>query len=161
MANEHLTARSAPLSVGDPAPDFTLTDQNRKEWKLSDAVKQGDVVLCFFPMAFTGLCGTEMKCVTAEMGTWTKKGAQVVGISGDSFAVLKAWGEAEGLKHTLLSDSHRAVCRAYGLYWPELNLAKRSTVVIGRNETGNGKVKWLQAREPSKGMNWNEVAANI
>ena len=42
--NDQLTARTAPLAVGDGAPDFTLLDQDRKEWKLSDAVKQGDVV---------------------------------------------------------------------------------------------------------------------
>ncbi len=159
MANEHLTARDKPLGVGDPAPDFTLPDQNRKDWHLSDAVKRGDVALCFFPLAFTSVCSTEMKCVNDEMAAWQQKGATVVGVSCDSFAVLKAWADQMGLKQTLLSDMHRAVCKAYGLYWADLNVAKRGTVVIGKSADGKGRVKWVQAREPGKAMNWEEVVA--
>lgn len=152
-----LTPRETPITVGIPAPDFTLKDQNRNEWKLSEAVKKGDVVLCFFPLAFTGVCGTEMKCVNDEIAAWQKKGAQVVGISCDSFATLKAWADQLGLKQTLLADMHRDVCRAYGLYWKDLNVSSRGTVVVGKAEDGKGKVKWVQAREPGKAMNWEEV----
>lgn len=159
MANEHLTAREKPPAVGDAAPDFTLPDQQKKDWKLSDAVKQGDVALCFFPLAFTSVCSTEMKCVNDEMAAWQQKGATVVGISCDSFAVLKAWADQMGLKQTLLSDMHRAVCKAYGLYWADLNVAKRGTVVIAKSTDGKGRVKWVQAREPGKAMNWEEVVA--
>lgn len=159
MANEHLTAREKPPAVGDAAPDFTLPDQHKKDWKLSDAVKKGDVALCFFPLAFTSVCSTEMKCVNDEMAAWQQKGATVVGISCDSFAVLKAWADQMGLKQTLLSDMHRAVCKAYGLYWADLNVAKRGTVVIAKSADGKGRVKWVQAREPGKAMNWEEVVA--
>jgi peroxiredoxin len=150
-----------PLAVGDPAPDFSLTDQSRAEWKLADAVKKGDVVLAFFPLAFTGVCSTEMKCVTEEMNKWQAKGATVVGVSCDSFAALKAWADANGYKHTLLSDIHRTVCKAYGLYWADLNVATRGTVVIGRDPSGQGKVKWIQAREPGKAMSFDEVLAHM
>lgn len=159
MANEMLTARTRPLAVGDTAPDFTLPDQGRKDWTLADAVRKGDVVLCFFPLAFTGVCSTEMKCVNDEMAAWQKKGATVIGISCDSFAALKAWADQMGLKQTLLSDIHRRVCRAYGLYWADLNVAQRGTVVVGRSADGQGKVKWTQSREPGKAMNWEEVVA--
>lgn len=159
MANEHLTPRSSPLAVGDAAPDFTLMDQTKKDWRLSDAVKKGDVALCFFPLAFTSVCSTEMKCINDEMEEWQKRGATVVGVSCDSFAVLKAWADQMGLRQTLLSDIHRAACKAYGLYWPELNVARRGTVVIGKATDGQGKVKWVQAREPGKAMNWEEVVA--
>lgn len=154
-----LTPRTSPITAGEIAPDFTLKDQNRADWKLSDAVKTGDVVLAFFPMAFTGVCGTEMKCVDQEMASWRQKGANVVGVSTDSFAVLKAWADQLGLKQTLLADMHREVCRAYGLYWPELNVAHRGTVVIGQSADGQGKVKWAQAREPGRAMNWEDVLA--
>ena len=93
--------------VGDAVPDFSLQTQDRADWRLADAVKSGDVVLCLFPFAFTGVCGTEMKCVSQEMSAWQKKGAQVVGVSCDSPFVLKAWAEKEGFGHTLLSDQHR------------------------------------------------------
>lgn len=161
MPNENLKPRPTPIAVGDPAPDFTLRDQNKADWSLADAVKKGDIVLCFFPLAFTSTCGTEMKCVSEEMAGWKKKGAQVVGISCDSWAALKAWADKEGYKQTLLADMHRHVCKAYGLYWPELNVSSRGTVVIGKNPTGQGKVKWVQAREPGKGMNWEEVLAQV
>lgn len=156
-----LNPRSQALAVGDAAPDFTLTDQNRQPWSLSDAVKKSDVVLCFFPLAFTSVCSTEMKCVTDEMTKWEKKGAQVVGISCDSFASLKAWADQLGLKQTLLSDIHRQVCRAYGLYWDELNVSSRGTVIIGKDTSGQGKVKWIQARQPGNAMNFEEVLASV
>jgi peroxiredoxin len=159
VSNDRLRPREKPIVAGETAPDFTLKDQNRNDWTLSDAVKKGEVVLCFFPMAFTGGCLTEMKCVNDEMARWQAKGATVVGISCDSFAVLKAWADQMGLKQSLLADMHRAVCRAYGLFWPELNVAQRGTVVIGESADGMGKVKWVQAREPGKLMNWEEVVA--
>lgn len=148
-----------PIAVGEPAPDFTLPDQNRADWKLADALKKGDVVLCFFPLAFTGVCSVEMKCITDEMNKWQAKGATVVGISCDSFATLKAWADANGYKHTLLSDIHRSVCQAFGLYWPDLNVAHRGTVVIGKSAEGAGKVKWVQSREPGNAMSFDDVLA--
>jgi peroxiredoxin len=161
MPNETLKPRPTPITAGETAPDFTLKDQNRADWRLSDQVKKGDVVLCFFPLAFTGVCSIEMKCVNDEIAQWQAKGAQVVGISCDSFATLKAWADQLGLQQTLLADMHRHVCKAYGLYWSDLNISTRATVVIGQSPSGQGTVKWAQAREPGKAMNFDEVLANI
>lgn len=161
MLNAHLSPRSAPITVGEIAPDFVLKDQNRAEWSLAEAVKKGDVVLCFYPLSFTGVCSAEMKCVDAEMATWQQKGAQVVGISCDSFAVQKAFADSMGLKQPLLADMHRSVCKAYGLYWAELNVSSRGTVVIGKSADGKGKVKWVQARQPGDAMKWDDVLATL
>lgn len=161
MRNSHLPPRSSPLSVGDVAPDFTLTDQNKKEWKLSDAVKKGDVVLSFVPLAFTGVCSTEMKCISDDVAKWSAKGATVIGIDCDSFAANKAWAEKEGYTHTILGDLHRDVVKGYGLYWADLNVGQRGTVVIGKSADGRGKVKFVQAREPGKAMNWTDVLAMV
>lgn len=160
MSATNLRPHITPIGVGETAPDFTLNDQHRAEWKLSDAVKKGDVVLSFFPFAFTSTCSVEMKCVTDEIKRWEGL-ATVVGISCDSFASLKAWAEANGYKHTLLSDIHREVCKAYGLYWPDFNVSTRGTIVIGKDPSGVGKVKWVQTREPSKAMSFDEVMAQI
>ena len=105
MSNEHLTVRQEPIQASEAAPDFTLRNQDKEDWNLADQVNNGDVVLCFFPLAFTGVCSTEMKCITQEMSKWQDKGAQVVGISCDSFAALKAWADQIGLKQTLLADT--------------------------------------------------------
>ncbi len=149
------------LAAGEAAPDFTLTSKDKEDWSLSNAVKAGDVVLCFFPLAFTGVCETEMKCVDAEMDGWKAKGATVVGISCDSFATLNAWGDQNGFGHTLLSDIHRKVCKQYGLYWADLNVSQRGTVVIGQDDSGNGTVKWSQSREPGNAMTWDEILAHV
>jgi peroxiredoxin len=161
LKNDHLQPRTTPLAVGDTAPEFILHTQERKEWKLSDAVKKGDVVLCFYPLAFTSVCGVEMKCVSDEMGKWQSKGAQVVGISCDSFATQAAWAEKEGFKQPLLADMHRQVCKGYGLYWADLNVGSRGTVVIGQNADGKGTVKFVQARQPGNAMKWDEIAGSL
>jgi len=157
MANENLSPRSTLLALGDVAPDFTLTDQNRKEWNLAENVKNGDVVLCFYPLAFTGTCSVEMKCISDDFARWSEKGTHVVGVSCDSFAANKAWADKEGYKHTLLADMHRKVCQAYGLYWPELNVASRGTVVIGQSADGRGKVKFVESRQPGNAMKWEAI----
>lgn len=156
-----LMPRETILGIGDIAPDFVLKDQNRADWRLSDHVARGDVVLCFFPMAFTDVCATEMKCITDEFDSWSRRGAAVVGISCDSFAALKAWADSIGLKQTLLADMHRAACRAYGAYWPDLNIAGRATVVIGRSPNGQGRVTWSQKREIKQAMNFGQVLSNL
>lgn len=157
MKNEHLTARERPIGVGEKAPDFTLLDQNRKEWKLSEALDQGDVVLCFYPMDFSPVCSTEMKCVTEEMDRLSAKGAQPVGISCDSFFVHEAWAKSMGLTQPLLADMHRAVSKAYGFYFPDLNVSGRGTVVIGQD----GNVKWVQARELKDAFDLDELVGAI
>jgi len=153
--------RATIVAAGEHAPDFVLKDQNRSDWRLSEHVARGDVVLCFFPMAFTDVCATEMKCVTDEFDSWSRQGATVVGISCDSFAALKAWSDSIGLKQTLLADMHRTVCKAYGAYWPDLNIAGRATVVIGRSPDGKGRVAWSQRREIKQAMDFGEVIANL
>lgn len=167
MANPDANRTASPASSsgvlppGSIAPDFTLKTQDRADWSLAEHVKKGDVVLSFYPFAFTSTCSVEMKCVNDELKSWKDKGANVVGISCDSFAANKAWADQMGLKQVLLSDMHRAVCRAYGLYWADLNVSQRGTIVIGQSADGRGKIKWSQARPPSEAMNWDEVSSHL
>ncbi len=160
MANQ-IPAREKAVAVGDSVPDFTIQTQDRADWRLSDSVKKGDTVLCFFPFAFTGVCGEEMKCVSREMADWQNKGAQVVGVSCDSPFALKAWAEKEGFKHTLLSDQFREVTKGLGLFWADKNTTNRATVVVGKSPEGRGKVKWAQMRQPGNAMKWEDVLAVI
>ena len=156
--NSHIHPRLDFIAAGEDMPDFTLPAHDRSEWKLSEALKKGDVALCFFPLAFTGICGTEMACVSTEMAKWSGKGAQVVGVSCDSFATLNAWKEKEGYKHTLLSDIHRTLCKGLGIYWPALNVSGRGTVVVTLKD-GKPVVKWSQKREIKDAMKFEEVLA--
>ncbi|MFB3430685.1 MAG: redoxin domain-containing protein [Phycisphaerales bacterium] len=144
---ETLTERTSPIQPGETAPDFTLKAQNKEDWSLSEAVKKGDVAICFYPMDFSPVCSTEMKCITDDFEKFEKAGAQVVGVSCDSFFVHEAWANQLGLKQTLLADMHRQVCKAYGFYWPDLNISSRGTVVIGQSDDGIGKVKAVRTRD--------------
>lgn len=156
-----LPARATPIAVGEEAPDFTLADQDRKDWTLSEAVKRGDVVLCFVPFAFTGVCSTEMGCISRDVAVWSAKGATVVGIDCDSMFANKAWADKDGYTHRILSDQHREVVKGYGLWWPEMNVARRATIVIGKAPDGRGKVTFAQVREPGKAMDWAGVLGMV
>ncbi len=160
-ATTDLPTRGQPIAKGDSAPDFTLMTQNREEWTLSQALENGDVALCFYPMDFSPVCSTEMKCVNEEFDAWHDKGVQVVGVSCDSFFVHRAWAESLGLKQTLLADMHRAVSKAYGFYWPDLNISTRGTVLVGKGDDGKPVVRWVQSREISNAMDLNDLLAEI
>lgn len=158
MPNEDLTVRETPIRVGERAPDFTLPDQDRKDVTLSALLREGKtVVLSFFPMAFTSVCGTEMGCFTRDLAKFKEKHTVVLGVSCDSFAALKAWSEKEGIGATMLADMHRAVCRAYGFYFPQLNTAGRGTVVIAPG----GLVVWVSERELRDAVRTESVLAAI
>ncbi len=159
MRNEHLTSRQTVLMPGDAAPDFSLMDQDRKTRKLSELVGKRGAMLCFFPFAFTSVCASEMECVASELSKAREDGLEVVGISCDSFAALKAWADQLGLQQVLLADLHREVCRAYGLYWADMNVAHRGTVVVEK-VGGQLKVKWSEAREPGQAMDFDGVLAH-
>ncbi|MFG0273670.1 MAG: redoxin domain-containing protein [Phycisphaerales bacterium] len=158
MRNDHLTPRDTPIAAGETAPDFTLLDQNRDEVSLKSLLANGgDVVLSFYPLDFTSVCTSEMACLSRDLAKFTGKGATVVGISCDSFAAHKAFAEQEGLAIPLLADMHRQVCRAYGLYWADLNVAQRGTVVIG----ADGVVKWTEAREPGNAFELDALLGRL
>lgn len=158
---ETAPSRTSPITVGEIAPTFILKDQTREDWSLADAVKRGDVALCFYPMDFSPVCSTEMACITAEFDTLTKSGAQVVGVSCDSFFVHEAWAKQLGLKQTLLADMHRAVCKAYGFYWSDLNISGRGTVVIGQSADGVGTVKAVHKREIPEAVKADDLMAML
>jgi peroxiredoxin (alkyl hydroperoxide reductase subunit C) len=112
-------------------------------------------------MDFSPVCSTEMKCVNEEFDAWHDKGVQVVGISCDSFFVHQAWAQSLSLKQTLLADMHRAVCKAYGFYWSDLNISSRGTVLVGKGDDGKPVVRWVQSREIGNAMNLNDLLAQI
>lgn len=135
------------LSVGDKAPDFTLTTlgaDGPELVKLSDQIGNSNVLLLFVPMAFTGVCTNELCSVTKSIDDYTSLNAKVLGISGDNPFAQKAWAEKEGITLTLLSDYEHEVTTAYGVayeaFLPEKNLpmggvAKRSAFIVDKGGT--------------------------
>ena len=122
--------------VGAKAPDFTLPNQDREAVTLSEQLKNGPVVLAFFPAAFSSVCQTEMCKLRDSASSLNKVNATVLGISVDSFFALKAWGDQNKLNFPLLSDFNKDVIAKYGVVNPDMiglkNIAKRSVFVIDK-----------------------------
>ena len=124
------------VDVGAKAPDFTLTNQDRQPVTLSEQLKQGPVVLAFFPAAFSGVCTKEMCTFRDSMAELKGVSAQVLGVSVDTFFALKAWADAQGLNFPLLSDFNKDVIRKYDVVNPDMiglkDISKRAVFVIDR-----------------------------
>lgn len=155
MAQQTANAETTPIAVGAPAPDFRLPDQNGKEFHLGDVLGSKPVILFFYPLDWSPTCGKENACFSQNLARFEAYG-EVAAISSDSVYCHRAWAEARGLKHRLLSDMHRAASKAYGLYFPDANINQRATVIIGKD----GKVAWIKV-EPdiAKERDYAEVEA--
>jgi glutaredoxin-dependent peroxiredoxin len=124
------------IEVGAKAPDFALPNQDHETVRLSDMVKNGPVVLAFLPGAFSGTCTAEMCTFRDSSSDLTKTGAQVLGVSTDTFFALKAWADQQKFNFPLLSDYNKDVIRQYGVVNPDMiglkDIAKRAVFVIDR-----------------------------
>ena len=129
------------LSVGDQAPDFTLKRKAGDLIDVSLAEYKGkkNVVLLFFPLAYTSVCTDELCSVSGGLSDYEGLNAEVLGISVDSPFVQEAWAEASDIKVPLLSDFNKDVCQAYGCMYEDLlgfkGVAKRSAFVIDKEGT--------------------------
>jgi peroxiredoxin len=125
------------VDVGSKAPDFTLVNQDRENVTLTQELGKGPVVLAFFPGAFSGTCTKELCTLRDTMSSFTKLNARVLGISTDTFFVLKAWGDQQKLGFPLLSDYNKEAIAKYGVVNPDMiglkNIAKRAVFVVDRN----------------------------
>ncbi len=126
------------LKVGDEAPDFQLRDQNRQEFKLSDN-RGKNVVLNFFPAAFSGVCSQQMPRIEEQKAMFGDD-TIVVGVSVDGPVALNAWKGQMGIGFDLLSDfyPHGAVAEKYGVLLP-VGVAERAVIGIDKD----GKVRYI------------------
>ena len=138
------------IDVGAKAPDFELPNEDREPVRLSAQLQKGPVVLAFFPAAFSSVCTTEMCTFRDSAAELNKVGAQVLGVSVDTFFALKAWKDAEKLNFPLLSDFNKTVIRQYGVVNPDMiglkDIAKRAVFVIDKN----GVVKHSEVLEDAR-----------
>jgi peroxiredoxin len=125
------------LTVGQKAPDFKLVDKDKNEITLAN-FKGKNLVLFFFPMAWTGTCTKEMCSVQDDYNQYEKLDAAVAGISVDSLFALKRFGEDNNIHFPLLSDFNKQAIKDYGVVYHDFNwgykdVAKRSTFVIDKD----------------------------
>lgn len=107
--------RSSPLKEGSKAPDFTLTDQNGERVSLSEALRDGPVVIYFYPKAFTAVCTAEACGFRDSHEAFADAGATVFGISRDEVGTQQKFSAKHGLNHRLLSDPDGEVHGAFGV----------------------------------------------
>ncbi|MFK7806837.1 MAG: redoxin domain-containing protein [Saprospiraceae bacterium] len=124
------------IKKGDKAPTFTLRNTKTEEVSLED-YKGKNVVLLFFPLAFTGVCTTELCSMRDNIGDYENLDAQILAVSVDSLFTLEKFKEAEKYNFPLLSDFNKTAARAYGTLYEEFVLdmkgvAKRSAFVIDK-----------------------------
>jgi peroxiredoxin len=125
------------LSKGQKAPDFKLFSSELKEISLSD-FKGKKLVIHFFPMAFTGVCTTQLCTMRDTFGYYDGLGAEVLAISVDSPFTLAKFKEVNNYQFPLLSDFNKEVSKAYGAYYEEFvfnlkGVAKRAAFVLDEN----------------------------
>jgi glutaredoxin-dependent peroxiredoxin len=136
--------------VGSKAPNFSLVNGERETVKLSDATATGNVVLAFFPGAFSGTCTKEMCAFRDSMSQLKGLNANVLGISTDTFFTLKAWGDQQKLGFPLLSDYNKEAIQVYGVVNPDMiglkNISKRAVFVIDKG----GVVRYREILEDAR-----------
>ncbi|WP_304063106.1 redoxin domain-containing protein [Pedobacter glucosidilyticus] len=126
------------LQVGEQAPDFTLFNSELKEVSLKDFAGK-KVIIHFFPMAFTGVCTTQLCTMRDNFGFYEGLNAQVLGISVDSPFTLAKFKEDNNYQFPLLSDFNKEVSKAFGAYYDEFvfnlkGVSKRAAFVIDENQ---------------------------
>jgi peroxiredoxin len=124
--------------VGDDAPDFTAASTSGSNLTLSALRGKSNVLLAFFPLAFTGTCTKEMICFTEDFDQFAAEGVEILPISVDSTASLREFKNKLKMKADLLSDFKRDISRAYGVLNPERFYSNRAYFLIDKA----GKIRW-------------------
>nr|MBA2330256.1 redoxin domain-containing protein [Flavisolibacter sp.] len=125
------------IEVGQVAPDFTLFNTEKKEVHLKDQ-KGSEVLLLFFPLAFTSVCTTELCAVQDSIKEYEDLDIKVFGISVDSLYTLAVYKEQQKLSFNLLSDFNKEVSSKYGSLYPQFGygmkgVSKRSAFLINND----------------------------
>ena len=128
------------LTIGTPAPDFTLMDQHGTAVTLSSFKGSKNVVILFYPFAFSGICTGELCSLRDDLGSFQNDDVQLLAISCDPMYAQKAFAEKEGYNFPVLADfwPHGAAAKAYGVFNEERGCATRGTFIIDKA----GVLRW-------------------
>jgi peroxiredoxin len=147
------------VKVGQAAPDFTarylMMENGRpsfKPVKLSDYKGQKNVVLAFFPAAFSPGCTSEMTKYQENSGDFNKNNTVILGMSVDSTWANAAFADKLGVKFPILSDANRDISKSYGVWNEQGLVANRSTFVIDKNGVVQKEFLATEALDPAKSL---------
>jgi peroxiredoxin len=147
------------LGIGDRAPEFTLSNQFGEAVSLSDFHGKKNVVITFYPFAFTGICTGELCTIRDRRADFINDDTEVLSISCDPVPSLKVFTEQENFTHNLLSDfyPHGAVSKEYNAFLEDKGFATRATYVIDKE----GFIRWAVINGPGEERNADEYAAAL
>jgi len=142
------TAAPTGPVLGQVAPDFTLKDQQGRKVSLSDYKGIKNVVVVFYPFAFSGICTGELCEIRDNLGDFESDDVQVLAVSCDHMFTQRAWSDAEGYFFPMLSDywPHGATAQAYGVFDESGGFCTRGTFLVDRD----GIVRWTLVNGPSQ-----------
>ena len=129
---------AAPLQAGTEAPDFTLGSTSGESVTLSGFREKQNVLLAFFPLAFTGVCTSEMCAFSDGFDEFLGAGVQVLPISVDAVPSLKEFRSKHHMKTELLSDFKREASAAFGVLRPDTFFSNRAYFLIDKA----GMIRW-------------------
>jgi peroxiredoxin len=140
------------IKPGQQAPDFSLYDSDKNKITLSD-LKSHNILLLFFPAAFTGTCTKELCSVRDNISVYNNVSAKVFGISVDMVYSLSKYKEEQKLNFSLLSDFNKEVSSAYGCLYDTFSyemrgVSKRAAFIIDKN----GIVRYAEVLENATGI---------
>jgi peroxiredoxin len=142
------------VDIGALAPLFTLQNQHGESVSLESFRRRKDVVLVFYPFAFSGVCTGELRQLRDDFADLSGETTELLALSCDPIYSLRAYADRDGYEFSLLSDfwPHGEVARAYGTFNAERGCALRLTVVVDREGTVRWQVQHAMAvaRDPEE-----------
>lgn len=150
------------VEVGQEAPDFELPDSEGGKTKLSDYRGKKNVLLVFYPLAFSPICTTEFCTFRDINADLADEETEVLGISVDSVWSLRAWKDKEQYPCKFVADfwPHGAVSKQYGVFMEERGISVRGTFLIDKQ----GIVRWSELNQPLEARDqagWRKALAEV
>lgn len=150
------------LNVGTPAPDFALRDQNQQLVTLGDYRDTKNVLVVFFPLAFTGICQGELDQLRDSLPDYDNDDTAALAISVGPPPTHKVWAAESGFLFPVLSDfwPHGAISQAYGVFNDDTGFSNRGTFVIDRS----GIIRFAEMKQPGEARDlqlWADALAAL
>jgi peroxiredoxin len=150
------------LRIGKPVPDFELLDQHGTPVRLSSYRGHRNVLIVFYPWAFSSVCTGELRVLRDDLSAFQNEDAQLLAISVDSMYAQRAFSDQQGLEFPLLADfwPHGEVARRYGVFDEQTGGALRGTFIIDRD----GALRWSVVHDihrPRDAQQYRRVLAEL
>jgi len=147
------------LAIESMAPDFELVNQHGQKISLSSYQGKKNVVVIFYPFAFSGICTGELCALRDDLSAFQNDKVELISISCDPMYANKVFAEQEGYKFQVLSDfwPHGDIAKAYGVFDENRGCATRGSFIIGTD----GKIKWMVVNGLGEARNIAEYKAAL